>query len=200
MKTFHESLAAGIERAMNAWLDTDPRAASRLGEIENLVIGLEITTFPIQLFFLPTAGRIRVSTSTERPVQTHIRGRLLDLIRLAGDGQRPGKAAQLTISGDVATGHAFQHLLKAGDFDWEELLAQRVGDIPAHELAKGIRATRRWAKRSLGLLEDAVGEYLTEETQLVAGRYRIDSFIREVDELRDRVEALEVRAGKPTRK
>ena len=200
MNPLHESLAAGIEHAMNAWLGTDPRTVSRLSEIENLVIGLEITTFPIRLFFLPTAEHIRVLTSTDRRVHTHIRGRLLDLIRLADDRQRPGKAAQLTIAGDVAAGHAFQQLLKTGYFDWEELLAQRVGDIAAHELAKGACATKRWIKRSRGLLNEAIGEYLTEETELVAGHYQINSFIRAVDNLRDKVEALEVRVGKSQRR
>ncbi len=199
MKVLHESLAAGIENAINAWLGTDPRAVSRLSEIENLVIGLEITTFPIRLFFLPTAGRIRVLTATDQTVHTHIRGRLLDLVRLAGGRQRPGNSAQLTITGDVSAGHAFQHLLKAGDFDWEELLAQRMGDVAAHELAKAIRATRHWVKRSSSLFNEAMGEYLTEETELVAGHHQVNSFIREVDKLRDKVETLEVRLEKPQR-
>ena len=180
---------------MNLWLDTDPRAARDLGELGGIVIGLEVTTFPIELFFTPTSGKIRVAATAEREPHTWIRGGLLDLIKLSRGEQRPGNGARLVIQGDVAAGHAFQRILKTGDFDWEELLARRVGDVAANELARGIRAAGRWAAQSFDSLNAAAGEYLREEARLVADKRELRGFAREVDCLRDRVEALEIRAG-----
>lgn len=189
-------LAALVERTINSWLGTDPRAARDLGELDGIVIGLELTTFPVELFFMPTGGKMRVTAEAQREPHAWIRGRLLDLIKLSRGGHRPGDGARLVIEGDVAAGHAFQRILKTGDFDWEELLARRVGDVAANELARGIRATGRWAVQSLDSLHAAAGEYLREETRLVPGERELRRFTREVDDLRDRIETLEVRAGK----
>lgn len=194
MEQSHAVLAAFVERAMNSWLGTDPRAAQDLAGLDGIVIGLEVTTFPVELFFMPTAGKIRVAGGTQREPHTWIRGRLLDLIRLSRGGQRPGSGARLVIEGDVAAGHAFQRILKTGDFDWEELLAHRLGDVAANGLARGIRATGYWAAQSFGTLNAAVGEYLHEEAGLVPGKRELRRFTREVDDLRDRVETLEIRA------
>ncbi len=191
--------AALVERALNAWLATDPEAARKLSELEGVVIGLEVTTFPLELFFLPAAGRVRVAAEVEREPHTWIRGGVFDLMKLGLGGRRPGAGARLVIAGDVAAGHAFQHVLKAGDFDWEELLAQRLGDVAAHELARGARAGGRWARRSVEALNVALGEYLQEEAQWVAGAHEVSDFIRGVDALRDRVERLEIRARRPAR-
>ena len=51
-----QTLAVIVERALNAWLATDPQGAKKLSELEGFVIGLEITTLAFELFFLPQAG------------------------------------------------------------------------------------------------------------------------------------------------
>lgn len=191
MQTFQETLAACTERTLNAWLDTDPTAASRLVELDGLVIGIEITTFPLQLFFLPTAKHLRVLPHTDRQADTFIRGKLLDLVKLGTGRRQPDDDVRLTIEGDSAAAHAFQRLLASANLDWEELLALKIGDVAAHELARGIRAANRWAGHSFDSLNEAMGEYLAEETRLVAGNHEIDDFIRRVDRLRDRIETLE---------
>ncbi len=199
MEPAQNILATLVERALNEWLATDPQAAQELSELEGIVIGLEVTTLPLELFFLPAAGRVRVVSETAREPHTWIRGGVFDLARLGFGEQRPGNGARLTVEGDVAAGHAFQHILKAGDFDWEELLAHRLGDVAAHELALGLRATGRWAGRSLDSLQLALGDYLREEAALVPGEREVRDFIGRVDALRDSVERLEVRAGRPVR-
>ena len=187
-----DALATGIESAMNAWLGTDPQGAEKLSDLEGILIGLEVTTFPLELFFLPTKGRLRVFNKTDRQPHTRISGGLFDLVKIGVGEQGASTSARLTIEGNVVAGHAFQHILKAGDFDWEELLATRLGDVAAHELAQAVRVVGRWTARSFDSLSVAVGEYLQEETKLVVGGYEVNDFICEVDKLRDKIESLEV--------
>ena len=194
MRRQPEFVAALVERVLNAWLATDPQGARSLSELEGLVVGLEVTTLSLELFFLPQAGRVQIVTKAPREPHTRIRGGLFDLIKLGAGKQSPGSGAQLVIEGDVAAGHAFQHILKAGDFDWEELLAQRVGDVTAHELARGVRAGGRWMVRSFDSMNVVVGEYLQEEVRLVPGKGELQEFIAGVDGLRDKIESLEIRA------
>ena len=185
--------AAFVERALNAWLATDPRTARELSELEGLVIGLEVQPLGLELFFLPHAGSVRVTADATHAVHTRIRGGLFDLVKLGAGGQQPGGGAKLVIEGDVAAGYAFQRILKAGDFDWEELLAQRLGDVVAHELARGIRTVGRWADRSVNSLHAMAGDYLREEARLVPSGFELREFIRQVDCLRDKIERLDIR-------
>ena len=191
------AVAAALERAMNAWLATDPRAARRLSELEDTVIGLEVSTLQLVLFFFPAAGKVRVSAEAGREPDTWVRGGLFDLLSFGAGGHRAGVNARLVVEGDVGVGQTFQHVLKTGDFDWEELLAARLGDVAAHGLARGLRAAARWTGRSLDSLGAAAGEYLREEARFIPGNHELHEFIREVDELRDRVESLEARAARP---
>ncbi len=197
MGTYPEMTAKLVERAMNAWLATDPQTARRLSELEGAVIGLEVTLPAFKLFFFPAPGRVRVAAAADREPHTWIRGSALSLLRFGLGDTRPGNGARLVIEGDIAVGQTFQHILKTGDFDWEELLVPCLGDVAAHELARGLRATGRCAARSFDSLNAVVGEYLQEEAGLVPGEHELREFIRGVDNLRDRVEFLEVRANPP---
>ena len=185
--------AVVLERAINAWLATDPRGAGRLAEIEGVVVGLEVTTLQLTLFFFPESGRVRVAAATGRSPDTWIRGGLFDLLKLAVGDSRGG--VRLVIEGDVVVGQTFQHILRDGDFDWEELLAMCLGDVAAHESVRGLRAVGHWTAYALDSLNAAAGEYLREEVRLVPGDREVREFVREVDELRDKVESLDVRAA-----
>ena len=178
-----------IERAVNEWLATDPETARQLVEFEGAVIEVEITTLPLTLRFAPEEGRVRVLDDTEGRPRVRICGGAFELLRFA-----LGKSTRLTIEGDVSTAHALQRLIRSGDFDWEELLAQRVGDVAAHEMARVACFVGRNATRSFDRVADAVGEYLREEAQLVPDEREIRGFIENVDALRDRVERLAAQA------
>ena len=50
-----------------------------------------------------------------------------------------------------------------------------------------------WGRRNARILQDDIGEYLTEESRLLPTRFEFEEWRDEVDTLRDDVERLEAR-------
>src|SRR5205823_5418445 len=65
----------------------------------------------------------------------------------------PTVSDELTLRGDIELGQRFQRVLRQFKPDWEEGLAQIVGDVAAHQVGLFARTFLRWgtdAARTLG--------------------------------------------------
>lgn len=83
----------------------------------------------------------------------------------------------------------FLHL----DIDWEEHVANFIGDIAAHELCKLARKTLTEGKIISNNFSEMVSEYLLEEQRLSPTTKELDNFAHEVAELRSYIARLEAR-------
>jgi ubiquinone biosynthesis protein UbiJ len=126
---------------------------------------------------------------------TVIHGTPTALMRLASSETSTQElfSGDVRIEGDVRLGTRLRQLLARAEIDWEEQLSGLLGDVAAHQLGRGLRSIRQWTRRSRGALADDLGEYLTEESQLLPPRPEAEAFMAEVDALRDDVERLAVR-------
>ncbi len=194
----HRAFASIAERMINTRLRMNPEVAANLYELSEKMIGLEITTLGLRTFFTPDTEseplRIRVEASSQSEPTTWIRGSIVNLIKMTREGHRSG--AQLEISGDIGAGETFQHILREAELDWEELLAQFVGDIPAHQVGKGANAINRCTRRAINSVAFSAGEYLREEIDLAVDARQINKFIDQVDRLRDDVSRLVARVDR----
>ena len=86
------------------------------------------------------------------------------------------------------------------DIDIEEAIAQRVGDIPAHEFMRGMRGLGGWMRAVGAALLADVSEYLRYEAAMTPRAEEVERFAHAVDEIRDDVERLEARIGRLERR
>ena len=179
------------QRVLDTGLRMNPHVVGELSELKDVVIGVEVTDIQWQLFFVTQGQRLEIMTAADCEPDTWIKSDIRNLIKARY--ATPGDGLQLEISGDVSAGQSFQHILKAIEFDWEELLAGYLGDIAAHRVGQGVRGVNRWLQRTGNSLAFSTGEYLREEIQIAADREQIKQFISAVDELRDDVERLAAR-------
>ena len=56
-----------------------------------------------------------------------------------------------------------------------------------------MRSLLAWGRRNARILQDDLGEYLTEERRLLPTRFEFDEWREQVETLRDDVERLEAR-------
>ena len=56
-----------------------------------------------------------------------------------------------------------------------------------------MRSLVAWSRRNARILQDDLGEYLTEERRLLPTRFEFDEWREEVETLRDDIERLEAR-------
>lgn len=187
------SLETLAQRAFNRVLRLDPDAARRLGELDGKSILLELATegSPIRLYVLPTTEGLRFLQHYDSIPDVTISGTVTVFLNQLTRG--PAVSDALTIRGDIELGQRFQRVLAGLDPDWEEGLARYIGDVPAHQVARSVRATRAWLKGAVDTLGQDVAEYLKEEAMIIAKRERVADFMHEVDRLRADVDRLEKR-------
>ncbi len=187
-------LTAGIETALNAYLDLDPDSRARLAGLQGKIIQLEISGLDLSLYLILDAAGLQVLAHCEEPPDTVIRGTALALAKLSlGEGSRGMLEGEVLIEGDTHTGQAMRELLGRVDIDWEELLSKVVGDYAAHNIARGARGTAEWTRRAGESLRLDTAEYLQEEARHLPTRTEVDCFLDETDRLRSDLDRLEAR-------
>lgn len=200
------ALTATLETAFNAWLALDAQthgnARSRLQALQGKLICLHISNPDVQLYFLPTADQVRVTTRYAAAPDVTIHGSALGLMRLSASNDA-GKAMLehgIKIDGDMGLGNHFSQILREIDVDWEELLSRTVGDVVAHHLGQVVRNAQGWLGDSSHAMRLNTQEYLQEEARLVPADAEIRQYLDAVDTLRadtDRLEARLKRLEKP---
>ena len=98
--------------------------------------------------------------------------------------------------GDIALATRLQRIVTRMDVDLEEALAQRIGDIPAHELSRGLRGLGDWMRAAGTALLTDVSEYLRYEAGATPVAEDVERFSNAVDAIRDDVERLEARVAR----
>lgn len=189
----------GIESAFNGWLKLDAAthgtAHSRLQELHGRLICLKLSQPTLQLYFMPTAQGVTVSSNYDAEPDVTIQGTVLALLRVMGskDSGQAMLANKVTIEGDSGLGMRFSQILREVDIDWEELLSRAVGDSIAHQAGKQFRNTKAWLDDSAKAMRLNLQEYLQEEKRLTPPAAELRPFLDEVDTLRMDVDRLEKR-------
>lgn len=186
---------AALEILLNRALALDPETAEALGAFEGRVIGLALHGGDGRLLFLPGRGRLHLLAEGERPPDALVRVTPQALLRLPW-ARHPAEGlfrGEVTFEGDTALAQGFLRTLGRLEIDWEELLARVMGDPAAHALGRLVRTGVDRVAGAAALLQQDLGEYLTEEARLVPTRAEVEDFAEQVERLREDLDRLEAR-------
>ena len=182
-------------RLLDAVLELDPEARRDLARLSGKVVDLDITGIGV-LRLRIDGERVRVEPRNETfDADVTIRGAPLSLLRFVFAAHRETLilGEEVSLHGDIALATRLQQIAGRMDIDVEEAIAGRLGDIPAHELMRGVRGFGGWMRTAgAALLADA-SEYLRYEAAVTPGTEDVERFARAVEEIRDDVERLEAR-------
>jgi ubiquinone biosynthesis protein UbiJ len=178
-----------LSKPAGFWLErgvTRSTSAQALCErLEGKVLQIATGVGSLNAYLQVRDGELQLQPGTAAEPDAVLSGSPFGLARLgAGDDPQAlirGGHVRLTGNEDIAAD--FQALLDRVRPDWEEELAQLVGDIPAHQLGRMARGTLGWLDQAAASLSRSAGEYLTEESRSVAAAAEIEAFCTEVDEL-----------------
>lgn len=187
-----------LGRMIDAALELDPETRHALAGLSGSVVDLDVTGAGVLRLHID-GERVHVGTR-EESVDAHvtIRGTPLSLLRFAfvDDRERLVLSGEVSLHGDIALATRLQRIVARMDVDVEEALAQRIGDIPAHELSRGLRGLGHWMRAAgAALLADA-SEYLRYEAAATPAAEDVERFSKAVDAVRDDVERLEARVAR----
>jgi len=189
---FDQALTASIESALNQYLSLDPVALSRFSSLEGKIIAIEIKGLNKTLCLFPSTDGFMVLTDFDGEADATISGTPVALVKmgLAKDPKDVLFSGEIVITGDTAVANKFNHLLSQLDIDWEELLAQNIGDIAAHKIGNLFHNASKWFNRSTNSIILDSGEYIQEEVHLSPSSAELRQFVNKVDGLREATDRL----------
>ncbi len=189
---------AGLEQAVNRYLDLDPGCKAQMAQLHGRVIAFEALGLGRTFFLVPTPSRLLILADFEGEPDCRLRGTPIALARMSDQRTSPDLlfSGEVEISGDTELAHRFGKILATMDIDWEEQLSHLTGDIIAHQIGNTTRATLRWGSNALNTLGRDIQEYLQEELRLLPDGREIERFLSNVETLRDDVERLQARVNR----
>jgi ubiquinone biosynthesis protein UbiJ len=177
------------ERAINHVLRAAPLALERLRPHAGRTVAFRVG--PVAMAFtVQSTGEVAAALpGSSRDLAVRISPFLLP--RLAAGEEAAFR--EIEMQGDPELAQEVSFLARNLRWDVEEDLSKVVGDIAAHRIATTARRLAGWSRDASRRMAQGAAEYWTEESPLIASRVKVDSFVREVSELRDAVERLEKR-------
>lgn len=197
MSQFTSIICNGMETAFNGLLRYDPDTRTALGELAGRSIAVEVIEFGQSLYLLPVADGMRFSCAGPESADVTIRGHVTALIGMLRRRPANGNTAgQVEIKGDVHLAQHLQAIVRNMDIDWEEFLSQYLGDVAAHRIGRFGRDLRDYLGQSLLTIGMDISEYLRFESRWLPARVEVDSFLQDVDRIRDDVERAQQRLAR----
>jgi ubiquinone biosynthesis accessory factor UbiJ len=194
--SMQSSLLAAAEIGGNRLLAYDEVALQGCLEMQDHCIAIDITDLDFQLYCHPGGWGIRLSREPPaRDVDATISGRFMALVNLASLDDKVSTSIQERISfnGNVALAQKLQKLLAGLDIDWEEILAERTGDVLAFQIHQRTRSLGKWLRQSADSLLQTSSEYLREEVRLSPTEVEFKLFQSRLTELKHDVARTEIR-------
>ncbi len=177
------------ERAVNHVLRSAPLALERLRAHAGRTVAFRVGPLAMALTIQTTGEVASAAALAPRDLEVRISPFLLP--RLAAGEEAAFR--EIEMQGDAELAQEISFLVRNLSWDVEEDLSKAVGDIAAHRIASTAREVRRWGREASLRMAQGAAEYWTEESPLIASRVKIESFARDVSELRDAVDRLEKR-------
>lgn len=189
-------LLAQLESLAQKVLEYSPATRLRLKSLEGRVAHVAMTTPRLDVFIQFENDSVRLTQLCELPIAARIEGSAPALLR---QFMQPGQfraGTGVSVEGDIALAQTLSQVAHQLDFDWEELLAERIGDVAAHQIGQ----TLRWGANFLGTFaRKAVQDgrrYLVSEQPMLVERPAFERFGDDVHQLRQDYDRLEARVAR----
>jgi ubiquinone biosynthesis protein UbiJ len=141
------------------------------------------------------ATSIRLTKNDMEAVAAEISGSLMSLSALAGTHpEEVIRRGDVIIRGDAEVAQKFRELAMLLKPDVEEELSRLIGDSPAHQALRLVRAATRFGRRAATTSVRNVADYLAHERRDLVPRAEAEDFYRGVERLREDLDRLEARA------
>lgn len=180
-----------IVKALNKTLSFDPTSFTRLKKLNNKILLLTILPIDISIRLKITSAGFETCDSGEADIT--ITGKPSQFLKLTQT--KSLYESGVKIVGDMGLAEEIKNIFSQLDIDWEALIAEYTGDVPARQITQAGRAGFKWVKETHSNLTQDIVEYLQEEIRILPSKTEMELFTAQNQELRDAVARLEARIG-----
>lgn len=186
--------AAPVQLVLDRGVERSTAAASLCRDLDGRTLQIDPGSEALAGFFAVADGTLRYRPGIAEAPDATLLGTPLSIARLAGpDPEAVIREGDVEVRGDADVAEAFQYLLKMVRPDWEEELSRVTGDVVAHEAGRFVRGVGEWLQVAGDSVARSTGEYLTEESRVLATQAELDEFCDAVDALSAAVDRAEAR-------
>ena len=187
-----------LELAGNRVLESDPETQQKLQKLQGKTLALAIKNPPMTLLLTPTQVGIDLALAQENSSITPdvtLTTTVSALVKISRNGLEEAELApgELDIAGDAIIGQRFANIIANLNIDWEELLAEQIGDSPARLASVGMNKASEKLQQTHSELKHLINDFLQDDLALTALPKEVQSFIDDVDILRGDTDRLMAR-------
>ncbi len=186
------------ETSLNKLLRLSPDTVNQLSQLNSKVIAIQLTSPAATLSLQPSGEGIQIDQFERDDADVTLSGSGRDFFRLltAADSSDAMFGKSITVSGDSGLATRFSKILIDAALDWEAILAQLLGDLPAYEVARYLRWKAQLYLNTGNSLMLNLEEYLKEELRILPSAPEVSQFASEVDRIRQDTERLSARIAR----
>ena len=191
-----------LQSALNRALALDPDTRDALVALDGRSVSLQLDAPALGLRIgvagdQLTVGPLQADHAADLAVHGTRLGALLgQLPMLSGRRNKAGDAGRINVSGDAELARRLQQLATGFDPDWQQPFVAVLGPVLGVQVARVLRQALTHLRDGAQDLAGTAAEFLTEESREVVGRFELDAFHDDVDELRDGAERLAARVAR----
>lgn len=185
-----ELLLSHLEKALNHALSHDLSWEDYAQKLEGARILCHVTQLDKHVYLHVQSGYVAMQTSGPAENDLTIAATPRALLEMA-ETKRANK--NIHLSGNAEMAQLIQQFLQVANIDWEGMMADKLGDVPAHTLAQGLNKAKNIFTTLRRNFIDDTADYLVDESNLLITRQEADDFTDAVTTLRYDVDRLAAR-------
>jgi ubiquinone biosynthesis protein UbiJ len=190
-----DTLLRRLAASLNDFVALDPEFPPRLDTLEGKTLRVHVEGLSAGVDVRIRGRRFELAHAGGEAPDVTVSGPPLALLGLlkADEPMERLQGGGIHVQGEMRVAQRFSTLFGELDIDWEEWLAARIGDAPAHQAGEWVRGFLSWRRRTHAAWRNTLSEYLQEEARHLPTRIEIENFLDDVDTVRDRAERAEAR-------
>jgi len=190
-----QALYAVLEQLINPLIRLDPASKQRLARLNQRLIALQTSSPELKIFVHCHQEGISLHSQWDRPADVTLRAPASRLLKMltSENPRHQLYADDVSIEGNIGAMQDLQQLLLDLDIDWENQLANLVGDIPAQTAGQLLKRWSSWKSRACRTQFQNLREYLLYESNLFPSPPEREYFTERLELLRQKTDRLAAR-------
>jgi ubiquinone biosynthesis accessory factor UbiJ len=197
------TLGRALEGVLNRVVALDPDTQARIAALDGRAVTLDLAGASpamrgLALRIAVSGDRLQVGPAFDGVSALRVAATPGSLLALAFARARDGELppGKLEIAGDAELARRLEQIATRFAPDLDEAFARAFGDVIGFQLARALRRALAWSQRASRSFARDTAEFLTEESRDLVARAELDTFLDEVDALRDRGDRLASRIAR----
>lgn len=184
-----------IELACNKALEHDSGALAALQQLNGKRVLLKIKQVNQNILVQPMTHGIEITPYQGESLDVTLAATPKALLSILQSGLDKAdlEPGELEISGDPIVAQRFARIAAELNIDWEAMLEEHLGEMPAALIATGLRKAADLGTQGRSLAKEKINEHINNEHSLVAAEQDVEMFMEQVDDLRAAVDRLNAR-------